>query len=81
MASESADGALSDAATSSLLCGKTWKLGDPIHSTGFGAIEKKQMRCICHRDCKGRKSLYGTRVRPEISREMDQSLRITYLRV
>jgi hypothetical protein len=79
MASESADGALSDAATSSLICEKAWKLGDPIHSTGFGAIENKEMRCICH--CKGRRSLYGTRVRSEMSCEIDQSPRITYLRV
>ncbi len=41
MASESADQALSPAETSFVICGRTWKLGDPIHSTGVGAIENK----------------------------------------
>ena len=43
MASDSADQALSPAAISFVICGKTWRLGDPIHSTGFGAVEKKKM--------------------------------------
>ena len=41
MASESAVQALSPAVTSFVICGRTWKLGDPIHSTGVGANEKK----------------------------------------
>jgi hypothetical protein len=41
MASESADQALSPAVTSFVICGRTWKLGDPIYSTGVGAIKKK----------------------------------------
>jgi hypothetical protein len=43
MASDSADQALSPAVISFVICGKTWRLGDPIHSTGFGAVEKKKM--------------------------------------
>ena len=43
MASESADSALSPAASSFVIAGKTWRLGDAIHSTGVGAIEKKKM--------------------------------------
>ena len=42
MASESADGALSPPVSSFLICGKIWKLGDPIHSIGIGVIEKKK---------------------------------------
>ena len=42
MASESADSALSRAASSFVIAGKTWRLGDAIHSTGVGAIEKKK---------------------------------------
>ena len=41
MASESAVQALSPAVTSFVICGRTWKLGDPILSTGVGANEKK----------------------------------------
>jgi hypothetical protein len=41
MASESADPALSPAVIRFVIAGKTWKLGDPIHSTGAGAVEKK----------------------------------------
>jgi len=43
MASDSADQALSPAAISFVICGKTWRLGDPIHSTGIGAIKKIKM--------------------------------------
>ena len=43
MASDSADQALSPDVISFVICGKTWRLGDPIHSTGFGAVEKKKM--------------------------------------
>ena len=43
MASESADSALSPAASSFVIAGKTWRLGDAIHSTGVGAVEKKKM--------------------------------------
>ena len=43
MASESADRALSLAATSLVICGRTWKLGYPICSTGVGTIKKKEM--------------------------------------
>ncbi len=41
MASESADSALSAGASSFVIAGKTWRLGDAIHSTGVGAVEKK----------------------------------------
>jgi hypothetical protein len=61
MASESADSALSPAASSFVIAGKTWRLGDAIHSTGVGAVEKKNgghfWRCLCH--CKSPRSLYG----------------------
>ena len=43
MASESADQALPPDIQSFVICGKTWKVGDEIHSTGIGAIEKKKM--------------------------------------
>ncbi len=43
MASESSDPALSPAVISFVIAGKTWKLGDTIHSTGVGAVEKKKM--------------------------------------
>jgi hypothetical protein len=43
MASESADPALSPAVNSFAIAEKTWKLGDPIHSTGVGAVKKKKM--------------------------------------
>jgi hypothetical protein len=43
MASESADQALSPAVTSFVICGRTWKLGAPIYSTGVGAIKKKEI--------------------------------------
>ena len=43
MASESADPALSPAALSFVISGKTWKIGDAIYSTGVGAIKKKEM--------------------------------------
>jgi hypothetical protein len=43
MASESADPALSPAVNSFVIAGKTWKLGDPIHSIGVGAVKKKKM--------------------------------------
>lgn len=43
MASGSADQALSPDAISFVIAGKTWKVGDEIHSTGVGAIEKKKM--------------------------------------
>lgn len=42
MASGSADQALSPEAISFVVAGKTWKVGDEIHSTGVGAIEKKK---------------------------------------
>ncbi len=42
MASESADPALSPAALSFVISGKTWKLGDAIYSIGVGAIKKKK---------------------------------------
>jgi hypothetical protein len=44
MASDSADQALSRDVASFVICGKTWQLGDPIHSTGIGAIEKKMVQ-------------------------------------
>jgi hypothetical protein len=44
MASESAVQALSPAVTSFVICGRTWKLGYPIHSTGVGAIENKMVQ-------------------------------------
>ena len=43
MASGSSDQALSRDAISFFIAGKTWKVGDEIHSTGVGAIEKKKM--------------------------------------
>ena len=43
MASESADQALPPDIQSFVICGKTRKVGDEIHSTGIGAIEKKKM--------------------------------------
>jgi hypothetical protein len=43
MASDSADQALSPAAIRFVICGKTWRLGDPIHSTGIGAIKKRKL--------------------------------------
>ena len=43
MASGSADQALSPDAIGFVIAGKTWKVGDEIHSTGVGAIEKKKM--------------------------------------
>jgi hypothetical protein len=43
MASDSADQALSRDVISFAICGKTWRLGDPIHSTEIGAIEKREM--------------------------------------
>ena len=42
MASGSADQALSPEAISFVVAGKTWKVGDEIHSTGVGAIEKRK---------------------------------------
>ena len=42
MASDRADPALSPAVISFVIAGKTWKLGDPIHSTGVGAVQKKE---------------------------------------
>jgi hypothetical protein len=35
--------ALSPAVTSFVKFGRTWKLGDPIYSTGVGALKKKEM--------------------------------------
>jgi len=43
MASESADSALSSGASSFVIAGKTWRRGDAIHSTGVGAVKKKEM--------------------------------------
>ncbi len=43
MASESADSELSPAVISFVIAGKTWKLVDPIHSSGVGAVKKKKM--------------------------------------
>ena len=43
MASESADPALSPGASSFVIAGKTWRLGDAIHSTGVEAVKKKKM--------------------------------------
>ncbi len=43
MASDRADPALSPAVISFVIAGRTWKLGDPIHSTGVGAVEKRKM--------------------------------------
>ncbi len=51
MASESADPALSPAVISFVIAGKTLKLGDPIHSTGAGAVEKKNGRNFWIRIC------------------------------
>jgi hypothetical protein len=42
MASESADPLLSPDVISFVIAGKTWKLGDPIHITGAGAVKKKE---------------------------------------
>ncbi len=42
MASDSADQALSPDVPSFVICGRPWKLGDAIHSTGIGAIEEKK---------------------------------------
>jgi hypothetical protein len=43
MASDSADQALSRDVISFAICGKIWRLGDPIHSTEIGAIKKTKM--------------------------------------
>ncbi len=43
MALESADPALSPDVISFVIAGKTWKLVDPIQSTGVGAVKKKEM--------------------------------------
>ncbi len=43
MASDRADPALSPAVISFVIAGRTWKLGDPIHSTGVGAVKKTKM--------------------------------------
>ncbi len=43
MASEIADPALSPDVISFVIAEKTWKLVDPIHSTGVGAVKKKKM--------------------------------------
>ncbi len=43
MASDSADQALSRDAISFAICGKTWRLSGPIHSTEIGAIKKRKM--------------------------------------
>jgi hypothetical protein len=43
MASDSADQALSRDVISFAMCGKIWRLGDPIHSTEIGAIKKRKM--------------------------------------
>jgi hypothetical protein len=56
MASGSADQALSPEAISFVVAGKTWKVGDEIHSTGVGAIEKKENGSnfwSCIRHCTG----------------------------
>jgi hypothetical protein len=71
MTSESADPALSTDVISFVIAGKTWKLVDPIHSTGLGAVKKKKMD--------GRMSLYGPRVWAQISFKIDQSIRRTFL--
>jgi hypothetical protein len=64
MASDSADEALSRNVISFAL-----RLGDPIHSTEIGAIEKRRNGPIFWRTFrlrKSRRSLYGIWVRPEI---------------
>jgi len=43
MASDSADQALSPDVLSFVICGRLWRLGDAIHSTEFGANEKKKI--------------------------------------
>jgi hypothetical protein len=43
MASDSADQALSPDVPSFVICVRPWKLGDALHSTGIGAIEKKMV--------------------------------------
>ena len=42
-ASESADQALSGPVSSIKIGSRVWKLGDPIHSVGIAAVEKKKM--------------------------------------
>ena len=44
MASESADPALSPGASSFVIAGKTWMLGDAIHSTGVEAVKTKMVQ-------------------------------------
>jgi hypothetical protein len=31
-----------------MICRRTWLLGDPIHSTGVGAIEKKMVQSFAY---------------------------------
>ncbi len=62
MASESADSVLSPGASSFVIAGKTWRIGDAIHSTGVGAVKKKENGSnfwSCVRHCKSRRSLHG----------------------
>ena len=75
MASGSADDALSPPATSFVICEKTWKLSDPIHSTGIGAIKEKWSKVLdAFATARAGGVFMGTWVWPEISREMDQSV-------
>ncbi len=44
MSSESADGVLSPPVSSIVASKKLWKLCDPIHSIGVGAVEEKKLK-------------------------------------
>ena len=46
MVSESADPALSPGASSFVIAGKTWRLGDAIHSTGVETVKKKWSKLL-----------------------------------
>ena len=83
MESESTESALSPAVTRFVICAKSWssvtvftvlELGHNIYING-------PLIWLCIYHSKGWMSLYGTRVQPEISCVMDQSLRWTYLLV
>ena len=82
MASESADSALSPAVSSFVIAGKTWRLGDAIHSTGVGAIEKKKWWALLEMLMPpqgSKESLWAEG--PATKREMDKSIRRTDFRV
>ncbi len=42
VASDSAQQDLSGTVGNFKICGRTWKIGDPIHTVGIGAIQKKR---------------------------------------